>query len=325
MRGLGIETASFNLDDRLMFYSKALIDTGEKDETGHPIVKQAMSQGEAITAAIQGITHALYTFWPDVVICVSGFFLQAGVLDIIRTRRHKIVIVHTESPYQEEEQLVRAPFADLNILNDPVNLHLYDAEGLNAAYFPHAYRPSVHHPRAGPLNKNLNADLAFIGTGFKSRIEFFEAMDLRGLDFLLAGNWIDLAEDSPLRGYLAHGLDECCDNAEAAEVYRHAKTGINFYRRETEDNGSATGLAMGPREVEMAACQLFFLREQRKEGDQVLDMLPCYAGPEDASEQLRWWLRNGELRNECALKARAAIMSRTFENNARRLLNLLGV
>ncbi len=88
MRGLGIETASFNLDDRLMFYSKALIDTGEKDETGHPIVKQAMSQGEAITAAIQGITHALYTFWPDVVICVSGFFLQAGVLDIIRTRRH---------------------------------------------------------------------------------------------------------------------------------------------------------------------------------------------------------------------------------------------
>ena len=323
LRELGIEVASYNLDDRLLFYSQVLMKTGENDETGHPVVKPAMTQEQAFTAALQGITHALYTFWPDIVICVSAFFMQAGILQVMRARNHKIVILHTESPYQEEEQLVRAPFADLNVLNDPVSLHRYDELGIPAVYMPHCYRPSVHYPRTGPVKGNLSADLAFIGTGFASRIAFFEAMDLKGLDVLLAGNWIDLAESSPLREYVAHDLGDCCDNAEAAEIYRNAKAGLNFYRRETEDDGSAAGWAMSPREAEMAACGMFFMRESRGEGDEVLPMLPCFAGPEDASEQLRWWLGHEGFRGEAALKARAAIADRTFANNARRLLELL--
>ena len=52
-----------------------------------------------------------------------------------------------------------------------------------AAYMPHAYRPSVHHPPA-PGAKPLH-DLAFVGTGFPTRVRFFEQMDLAGLDVRL--------------------------------------------------------------------------------------------------------------------------------------------
>ena len=47
-------------------------------------------------------------------------------------------------------------------------------------------------------------DFAFVGTGYASRIAFMEAMDLAGLDVVLAGNWQQLAEHSPLHAHVAH-------------------------------------------------------------------------------------------------------------------------
>lgn len=325
LKELGCDVALYNTNDRLIFYSKALIDTEQKDETGHPIVRQAMSQMQALTASMQGLTHACYTFWPDCVLFISAFFVQAGTFQVMRERGHKLVILHTESPYQDDEQLTRAQFADMNLLNDPYGISRYREYG-PALYMPHAYRPEVHHPRRGPVNPELAADLTFIGTAFKSRVEFFEAMDFAGLDVLLGGSdWDEnLAPDSPLRQYLSQDNPaDCVDNTETAELYRHAKSGINVYRRESEEAHAGEGWAMGPREVEMAACELFFLRDSRPETDSVLPMLPVFATPEDASEQLRWWLKHDREREDAARRARAAIADRTFTANARRLLQAL--
>jgi hypothetical protein len=303
----------------------AMIDTGEKDEAGHPICRAAMTPQQAFAAAMQGLSHACYTFWPDVILFISGFFLNAGTMQLLRDRRHTIVILHTESPYQDEEQLTRGQLAHLNLLNDPANLDRFRQYAVSE-YMPHAYRPAVHHPRTGPLNQELAADLAFIGTAFKSRVEFFEAMDLHGLDVLLGGNdWGSVPPGSPLAGFVGTGLGnpDCVNNDEAAEVYRNARAGLNFYRRETEDGGSWHGSALGPREVEMAACGLFFLRDPRPEGDELFPMLPAFAGPGDASEKLRWWLKHDQEREAAAEKARLAVADRTFENNAKRFLKLL--
>jgi spore maturation protein CgeB len=101
LRSLGVEVAAYNTNDRLIFYNSALIDTGKKDEHGAPIVRQAMSQEQAFQAAMQGLSHALYlnTFWPDTVLSISAFFMTAPIFALMRARRHKIVILHTESPY----------------------------------------------------------------------------------------------------------------------------------------------------------------------------------------------------------------------------------
>jgi len=101
LKEMGCEVAGYNLlpNDRLIFYSLALIDSGEEDETGHPIVRQAMTQEQAFAAAMQGLSHACYTFWPDAILFISGFFLNAATYELLRSRKHKLVILNTESPY----------------------------------------------------------------------------------------------------------------------------------------------------------------------------------------------------------------------------------
>lgn len=326
LRGLGVEVAGYNANDRLAFYSRAYLATGEKDQNGNPVLRQAMSSdADIVRAAMQGLTHACYTMWPDVVVFISAFYVPPAILELIRSRRHKIVLIHTESPYQDTEQLARAPFADLNLLNDPVNIESYRDLGVPAEYMPHAYRPQVHHPRPAGISRDpqLACDLAFVGTGYESRISFFEAMDLTGLDVILGGNWQDLPATSPLLKHLQHDQSECVSNEETASLYRNARAGINLYRREGEDEHAGEGWALGPREVEMAATGLFFLRDPRGEGDEVLPMLPAFASPADASAQLRWWLEHDRQREKAAAAAREAVAERTFANNARRLLNLL--
>jgi hypothetical protein len=166
-------------------------------------------------------------------------------------------------------------------------------------------------------------DLAFVGTGYPNRIEFLEAMDLSNLDVLLAGNWQRVKEDSPLAPFLANDRDKCLANSDTADVYRSARAGMNLYRREAMRPELTEGWAMGPREVEAAACGLFQLREPRGEGDEVLDMLPTFSSPEEASDLLRYWLARPAQREEAALKARSAIADRTFHRLAVELLQVL--
>jgi spore maturation protein CgeB len=322
---LGNEVAGYNLNDRLIFYNMALIDTGTKDEEGHPIVKSAMTREEAWWAAMQGLSHQVLWMEPDVVLFISAFFASADTLRLLRQSKlaPKVVILHTECPYQDSEQAVRGAFASLNLLNDAASLPQFSKFG-PCEYMPHAYRPDVHYPRTGPRDPELASDFVFIGSAFNSRKQFFEAMRLDGIDVLIGGaDWGSLEPDSPLIPYVGtiQGAPDCVDNPQAAGLYRHSKAGINFYRREAEE-GSVPGVSMGPREVEMAACELFFLRDPRPESDETFPMLPVFTGPEDASEQLRWWLAHDREREELAAKARAAIAGRTFDANARRFLEL---
>ena len=258
---------------------------------------------------------------------VSAFFTTAATMKLIRQRNHKLVILHTESPYQDSEQLMRGDMADLNLLNDPCNLEKFLEIG-PADYQPHCYRPSVHYPRTGPRDEEKASDFAFVGTAFKSRIALFEALDLTGIDTMLIGaDWGKLSPESPVARYVACGTGteaDCLQNEDAAELYRNAKIGLNLYRREAEEaHENDPAVALSPREIEMAACQLAFLRDSRPEGDEVLHMLPTFDGPEDASEKLHWWLAHDAERERAASLAREAIADRTFVNSAKKLLTRL--
>lgn len=273
---------------------------------------------DLIRFAVNGLYADLYRFRPHILLCVSGFFMPARLLETARSYGTRIVVLHTESPYQEDQQLQLAEHADLNVLNDPTNISRYPA---GTIYLPHAYRPTLHHP--GPGRADMACDFAFVGTGYASRVRFLEAMDLTGVDVVLAGNWQSLEEHSPLRAHVGHDLADCLDNAQTAQLYRSAKAGLNLYRREADRPELSAGWSMGPREVEAAACGHFFLRDPRGEGDEVLDMLPTFTSPGDASDQLRWWLAHDVEREALASKAREAIADRTFHNHAAQLLRLL--
>ena len=314
LRGCGVEVAEFNLGDRLGFYGRAHV---ERDgEWVRPFDKE---EGAALAA--KGIEAACYEWWPDLVVIVSGFFVPPFIYRVMRARGHKIVLLHTESPYEDDRQILRAAYADLNIVNDPTNLDRF-TEVAPTVYIPHGYDPDLHHPR--PADPDLKSDFCFVGTGYPSRLEFFEQVDFGDLDVTLAGNWQQAAR-SPLRRYLAHHIDDCCPNTETARLYASTKASANLYRREALRPELSDGWAMGPREVELAACGVFFLRDPRGEGDEVLDMLPTFSGPGDFGDRLRWWLAHDTERDEAALKARAAVADRTFTAHAGRALRALGI
>lgn len=314
LRQLGCDVKNLNLEDRLQFYSEAALKRKGR-------WRKALLPEEAVGLAAQGIHTAAFQWWPDLVVVTSCFFVPTFVLEVLRSRGMRVALLLTESPYEDDNQLERAEFADLVLLNDPTNLERFREVNPNTHYTPHSYDPELHHP--GPVDPDKASDFCFVGTGFPSRIEFFEQIDWTHLEVLLAGNWQDLSVDSCLREFLAHPFDECVDNSETVQIYNSAKASANIYRREAHAGETADGWAMGPREVELAACGTFYLTEARGENRAVLPMVPTFTSADDFSEQLRWYLDRDDERERIAFKAREAIADRTFEAAASRALNLL--
>lgn len=313
---LGCEVANLNLGDRLDFYSQAaLYRDGEW--------KPAFDGESAVTMAAKGIEAAAFEYWPDVVLITSCMFIPRFTLELLRSRGMKTVILFTESPYEDDGQLLRAPFCDVALLNDPTNLDRFRDANPNSHYIPHAYDPDVHYRR--PHNSDFTSDFCFVGTGFPSRIDLFEQVDWDGIDVALAGHWQRLTPDSPLRKFVAHDISQCIANEAAVDLYSNTKLSTNTYRQagESERPELAAGWAMSPREVEMAAIGTFFLRSARGESDEVLGMLPTFDGPADLEDKIRFWLRHDRQRDQLAADAAGAVRDRTFRNHAERLLAML--
>jgi hypothetical protein len=127
--------------------------------------------------ATHSIRADVYDFWPDVIVVISGFFIPPKLVSEASVQRgHKTVLVCTESPYEDDRQLLRAPHADVVIVNDPTNIERFREVNPNTHYFPHCYDPKIHYPTDTPRD----VDFSFVGTGYPSRIEFFEQVDWSG-------------------------------------------------------------------------------------------------------------------------------------------------
>jgi spore maturation protein CgeB len=310
----GVDVCSFNLDDRLDFYTSV-----EIRQLG--VRKHALDNEGAVRLACASMGWPLLTFWPDVVIFMSGFYIRPEVWAVLSQRPFHTVAWFTESPYEEERQLTMAQYVDTVVINDPTNIATYRAVNPRTYYMPHSYDPAIHKP--GPVSPDLACDFGWVGTAFRSRIDFFKQVDWSGLDVKLAGNWQQLDRRYKLARYLLNPKLECIANTETVRLYQSAKTSLNFYRKESLANDTSTGWAMGPREVELAACETFFLRESRGEGDELFPDAPLISEPGEVGDLLRWWSANDDLRVKTARKNREAIADRTFKNTAARLLGLI--
>lgn len=313
LRANGLDVATVNLNDRLTFYGEAAIcRNGE--------YHKAFQGVDAARMAALSVKAACYDWWPDIVVVVSAFFIPPDFYPVFRDRGHKVVVVHTESPYEDDRQLETAEHADLNILNDPTNIDRFRAVA-PTIYVPHGYDPDRHYPREA--QPEYASDFCFVGTGYPSRIAFFEKVDWSGIHATFAGNWQATAKDSQLRSFLAHPVEDCCPNSEAAKLYTSTKVSANLYRREAQRPELSDGWAMTPREVELAAAETFFLRDPRGEGDEVFPMLPTFGTPEEFGDLMRWWASHDEERTTAAKAARRAVQDRTFANNAALMLRSL--
>lgn len=301
---LGVDILDLDYSARIDFYAQ------------HPNVD---SLRDAATLASESLRATLFDTQPDWLFITSGFFISPPVFTHARRHGIKIALLATECPYEDDALLSKAKAAHVDWLglNDPTNLDQF-ADLARVEYVPHAYDPTLHHPtQPAPA---FVSDFCFVGTGYPSRVAFLEQINWSGIDVALAGNWRETTEHSPLRKHIAHDLDDCVLNDDAVRYYTSTKASANLYRHEAQRPELSAGWSMGPREVELAACGTFFLRDPRPESNEVLHMLPTFDGPHDFEDQLRWWLDHDDARTTAATQARAAVEDRTFSANARRFL-----
>ena len=307
LRSIGVQTAYFDLSKQLGWFLAA-------ESAG-----DRMKKDRARAAVTVNLLAECYLLDPDVVIVITGNDVAP---DLIAQLRCKVVLVLTEHPYEAEGQLLAAAamHPDMILVNDPAGAEMYE-QVAPTFYIPHAYDPAVHHPGNGARKW----DACFVGTGFLNRMEFFQQVDWSGIDLALGGWWAR-AKGTPLEPFLLHDDPTSgVDNADTADIYRASRTGFNLYRSDSHgEHSTAEGWAIGPRELELAACGVPFARDPRPESDELFPMLPTFGSPEELGDALRSLLAHPDEAATAALAARAAIEDRTFANNATRALARLG-
>lgn len=316
-RGLsaaGVGVARFNLDERLDFYSAAYVAMADGE------MRKACDPDGAARLACAGIKAAAFDYWPDLVVVVSGMFVPPDIIDALSGRGMRTCLLATEAPYEDNRHMAQAAKFDVVIVNDPANLEALREVNPETHYIPHAFDPALHHP-----GSEERSGVCFVGTAFPSRIELLEAVDWSGLDLSLAGHWKNLDPGSPLHKHLLTSTDDCYENTDTANLYRRSMAGFNCYRQEHQDGAHdhADGMACGPREIELAACGVPFVRDPRPESDLLFPFLPTYDTAEELGDQLRWLVADPSRAAELGGRARAAVARRTFAHNAAQFLRLI--
>lgn len=314
-RGLqaqGVQTVPFPLGDWVELYSQVeLVRDGE--------YRRVFEYEAACRMAATRIKAAMWDCGADVVVIVSSFFIPPDIFVNLRERKRHVVLWLTESPYEDARQVPMAPYADTVIVNDPINLDAFKRANPRSFYLPQSHDPAIHHAN-GRIARH---DFVFVGTGYESRVELFEKVDWSGIDARFAGNWHLLKDDSPLTPLLVDAREHCIDNTDTADLYRASITSANLYRKEAMADDLTEGWAIGPREVELAACGTWFAREPRGEGDQLFPLLPTFTEAGELGDLIRWALTHEYERQHAIDEARAAVAERTFVNTAAELLRLI--
>lgn len=320
LRELGQQVHEFNLDDRLTFFGSVL-----KETRSPGVFERALTSEQSYEMAAESLYSTLYQVWPDVLLVVSGFFIPPQLLDRARRTRTRVVILHTESPYEDDRQIALAAHgcAHVHLINDPINIERWRASTDDQVFWmPNAYRPSVHHAK----NRDPWCSVAWVGSMWPERFEWwrrFLAARPGHVSVALAGNFLEIDEDHALARHLVHPPEHIYSNVEGAALYRCASLGVNTYRKQAQRPELVDGWAMSPREVEMVACGLPYVSEPRGEHASTIPDMPTFDTPEEAADLCAWLSGRPGEQGKLAKQAASALEDRTFYNSARYLLGHL--
>lgn len=235
-------------------------------------------------------------FHPDAVILVTAIrddlvdlqrFIDAGL---------RVTALFTESPYEAEKELAVARLVAGCWTHERTAVDAFRAVIPHVAYLPHAWHPGVHTAEPQPGDDEVPAhDVVFVGSGFRERIAFFNAIDWSGIDLGLYGIWDGLGLSEHLTARCLRG--GVVSNAHAAALYRRATIGLNLYRRlgnlgpDVPENW-VRAESLNPRAYELAACGCLQVSEYREEVTEVLGRTPMFGSTGCAEMQMRAWLEN---------------------------------
>jgi spore maturation protein CgeB len=306
LRAHGVEVFTYRLDLQLDASQKSLYWLWRGRKKSDPTLPKPNGADVLHHAGVCALDAALDR-QVDVVLVVSAMFLHPNLIVKWKRAGLRIAVLFTESPYDLEQERAVAAIVDGCWTNERCAVADFKEVNARTGYLPHGWHPVTHNPAATTDDADVPAhDVVFVGSGFRERAQWFNAVDWTGIDLGLYGAWDRVGLSRSMQTRVRGGI---VSNAHSAALYRRAKVGLNLYRRSRGFSGLAITHAaesLNPRAYELAACGVFHLSEARAEVVETFgDLVPTFRTPEEASTLVRQWLAddNGRVRIAAALPA----------------------
>src|SRR5262245_33412408 len=318
----GIEIIRYRLAERINFNGKMLYRAWKSAKFKNPDISKPTDADVFYAAAKDALFMALLHD-VDCVLVVSAMYVLPLVMRKMRQAGIRVFVLLTESPYQPEE-LAIAEIVEGVWTNERSMLRTLRAHNPLSGYMPHGWHPERHKPGPQPGDEKWPAhDVVFVGSGFEERIEWLEAIDWRGIDLGLYGQWNSLPARHILRQYVRGQITR---NEDTAALYRRAKLGLNLYRTSQGWGKNQPQIrhaeSLNPRAYELAACGAFHLSTYRAEIVDVFgDLVPTFDTPDEASALIRTWLANPTGRADIAARLPACVRGMSWAERGTTIVN----
>jgi spore maturation protein CgeB len=253
---------------------------------------------------------------------IHGMQLHRRAYDLLRRLRLPVVILLTESPYLDDDQIKIANLGNAAglLANDLYSVErLSDETDIPVSYLPHSFDKERHHPR--PAEDYFKTDIFFHGTLFPERQELFISLAqlIDDYEIHIGGILVPRSE-----GEIEE--DDFIPNREVAQYYANAKIALNQHRTVISSNDSGErhikdgeAYSIGPRAYEIAACGAFQLSDGTR--DELHDVfnghIPTYRDGAELLEMVRYYLDHDEEREAKAAAAMEAVQGCSFDDRAR--------
>lgn len=282
------------------------------------------TSADVLYKAQQGILERALRLQVDGVLFVCGMYVLRDTLELLRRAHVPTAMILTESPYDDGPQAGHASLVDVAWTNERSSVEVLRRTSGNPRihYLAPAYDAQVHQPAMGDPDTVASHDVVFVGTCFPERIDLLGAVDWTGIDLGLYGYWTELPSRHKLRRYLRGGVT---DNAQAVQLYRNARIGLNLYRtrmgfeREQPEIGHAE--SVNPRALELAASGCFQISHHRAEAAEIFGWsVPTFTTAAELEDLVRYWLPAEQARADAAIGACRRVRGHTFDDRVAQLI-----
>jgi len=314
LKGLGHEVFQLNYEHNIPFYAEVCEWWKEHDERFTPTVFDIMW-----LASQDLVCKAIECMPLDFVLMITGMLHHPRAFELMRNVGLKIVLIFTESPYNDHRIKLALPLVDVAFTNDRNSLGLFQEENPRSYYMPHSYNPRTHHPPEEETGPEYQHDVFFWGSVYEERQEFFDELmeeDLGDISLDLIGT--KLSRNGR--------VDNPITNAELIKYYWGSKIVLSPNRTTMSylegTRIEAGAYSLGPRVYEVAACGAFQLTDNSRAElfDVFGDTIPTYQNAEHLAHLVRFFFKYPRWRGELAERARIQVKPCTFENRAQEIL-----
>lgn len=317
----GVQVVPYRLDQRIGYAQRWLHTMWRQKKKLDPTLEKPKTHDVMYHAGVGALEMAL-RHRVDVVLVVSAMLLHPDVIVMMKRAGLRVVVLFTESPYDEEQEVRVAAMVDGCWTNERASVPKFLAVNPRAAYLPHAWHPDKHFVAARSIGELPSHDVVFVGSGFSERITWFNSIDWTGIDLGLYGTWKGLGLSKQVKASIRAAQ---VSNEMAASLYRRAKIGLNLYRTSKGWGRGAPRIAhaesLSPRAYELAACGAFHLSESRAEVREVFgDLVPTFSTPTEAAALIRLWLTDATGRARVAAALPACVAEASWADRAKTVI-----